>query len=412
MTVEEYIKLIIETYEEVLRDFKTSDKSCFEGLLREIISELIDSKDLSIEKQFSTVIDKYLEAVKAISKLSPGLATSLHDEKSGITVTTYNGKMSDIPNDNKISEETVFDASSLTKMFTAILLLKKQERGEIDLNRTFAEYSPLLKKIDIRIVDALKFGADIKTDGRVDIPDLTPEERIERLLNSYVNERNTFIYSDIPYMLVPLLFGQNTEEATENYLKEFYELYRDELGLLQTGYSTINMTGGIVERYDEKYVRGRIYDPKGSIFARELGLVSGHAGVTTTPVDLMKLFDQLCKGFLNEKSIKILTTTIQPHSVQLLDEEGKPKLRNNNPINVNRGMGVYINTKSLRTSDIYPGYGESAFAACGSTGTYSIFDIENGISASHLANSKSGLFHRWIGTESYTYGDENDMIPK
>lgn len=412
METEEYIKLISETYNEVIEEYHSSDKSCFEGLLIEIVSELIESKNLTAEKIFSTVIDKYLQVVKAIAKLSPGLATSLHDEKAGITVTTYNGKMSDIPNEEEVSEETVFDASSMTKMFTALLLLKKYERGEIDLNKTFADYSPLLKNIDVKIMEALKFGVNIRTEGRVDEPGLTPEERVKRLINSQVHERNTFIYSDIPYMLVPLLFGKNIEEATENYLYEFYKMFRDELGLMQTGYSTINMTGGIIEEHEEKHIKKGIYDPKGRVFAGEIGYVSGHAGVTTTVTDLRKLFNQISNGFLSAESLELLTTTIQPHSIQLLDGNNEPVLRNGNPINVNRGMGVYINTGSLRNSDIYSGYSDRAFAACGSTGTYAIFDLENGISAVHLSNSKSGLFHKWINTASYLYGDDNDKIPK
>ena len=412
MKTENYIKLIIDTFYEVIEEYQTDDKSIFENLLMEIIEELTNSEGKSAERNFSTALENYLEAVMAISKLSPGLSTSLHDEKAGITVSTYNGKMSDIPNDEEINEDTVFDVSSMTKMFTAILLLKKAEKGEIDLEKTFSDYSPLLKNIDIKIISTLKFGINIRTDGRVDEQGIDPSERIRRLLNSNVVDENTFIYSDIPYMLVPLLFGETVEEAVNNYLEEFYKLYRDELGLTNTGYSTINMTGGIVEIQDGKYIRGRIFDPKASIFEREVGYISGHAGVTTTTQDLIKLFSYLSQGFLNENSMKILTTTIRPDTIELLDKNGNQVFRNGIPVNINRGMGVYINTGSIRTGDIYQGYGMNAFAACGSTGTYSVFDIENGINAIHLSNAKSGIYHKYIDTDTYTYGDDGDKLPR
>ena len=74
-------------------------------------------------------------------------------------------------------------------------------------------------------------------------------------------------------------------------------------------------------------------------------------------------------------------------------------------------MGVYINTGSIRVSDIPDRYSDTTFAAEGSTGTYSVFDIENGLNATYLSNTKSGLFSKTINTENYTYGDENDEMP-
>ena len=217
-------------------------------------------------------------------------------------------------------------------------------------------------------------------------------------------------------MLVPLLFGKTMEEAAENDISKFYEFYRDELGLSKTGYSTINMTGGTVKSAldGEKilYSKDGLYDPKANIFEREVGYVSGHAGVTTTVRDLEKLFDRLSHGLLSEESLKTLTTTIQPESKILLDKEGKPVMRGDKQVVINHAMGVYINTGSIRVSDIPARYSDSTFAAEGSTGTYSVFDVENGLNMTYLSNVRSGLFHKWINTDDYTYGDDNDQMPK
>lgn len=413
----EYLELIKETYEEVIAKFKTSsDKKEFEDIFMDVARDLIDTKDDDSKATFEMIASDYLKSVQAISKLSPGLSTGLHDEEENITLNTYDGKMSDVPNGNQITEKSVFDASSMTKMFTSILLLKEAENGNIDLNKKFSDYSPLLSKVDVPIIDALKFGANLRTDGRLDESGLLKEEREDRFKSTFVFETDTFIYSDIPYMLVPLLFGKTMEEATENYISKFYELYRDELGLSQTGYSTINMTGGTVKSELDKeeisYSKDGLYDPKADIFEREVGYVSGHAGVTTTVRDLEKLFDCLSHGLLSEDSLKTLTTTIQPESKVLLDKEGNQVLRNGNPVNINHAMGVYINTGSIRVSDIPARYSDSTFAAEGSTGTYSVFDVENGFNMSYLSNVRSGLFHKWINTDDYTYGDDNDQMPK
>ena len=417
MEEKEYIELIKEIYEEVIDNFKTSyDKKEFQDIFLEVVKKLVDTKDEDYKTTFETITSDYIKSTQAVAKLSPGLSTGLHDSKEVITLNTYNGKMSDIPNDEEITEETVFDASSMTKMFTSILLLKEAEKGNIDLNKKFSDYSPLLSNVDVPIIDALKFGVNLRTDGRLDEPGISKEERERRFKSTFVFEKDTFIYSDIPYMLVPLLFGNTLEEATENYISKFYELYRDELGLSKTGYSTINMTGGTVQSdfngEETPYSKDGLYDPKADIFEREVGYVSGHAGVTTTVKDLEKLFDHLSHELLSEESLKTLTTTIQPESKVLLDKDENPVLRNGNQVNINHAMGVYINTGSIRISDIPARYSNHAFAAEGSTGTYSVFDVENGFNMTYLSNVRSGLFHKWINTEGYTYGDDNDKMPQ
>ncbi len=403
MKESEYLKLIRKVYENIIDEYHTSiDKSKFEPLFLDIAQNLIETKEEDYKISFDLIIENYLKSVKAISKLSPGLATGLFDIKGNILLNTYNGKVSDIPNDKEITEKTVFDSSSITKMFTAILLLKEAEKGNIDLYKTFAEYNPILSEIDVSIIDALRFGVNFRTDGRLDEPNISNEERIRRLKNTYIYERDTFIYSDIPYMLVPLLFGKTPEEGTENYLEKFYSLFRDELHLSNTGYSTINMTGGTIEvnlNNKPMYRHGGIFDSKANIFESQLGIISGHAGVTTTVEDLEKLFAHLKGGLLSDDSINILTKTVDSQP----KEEGKK---------VNHGMGIYINTGSIRVSDVPAECSDNAFVAAGSTGTYSIFDIENGFNAIYLSNVRSGIYSKWINTEDYIYGDKDDEMPK
>ena len=136
----EYLELIREEYEDVISEFKTSsDKTDFETIFPELARDLILTKDATTEDILNQLIEAYLKSVEGISKLSPGLATGLYDKKESIIINTYNGKMSDIPNEDDITEDTVFDASSITKMFTSILILKEAEKGNIDLNKTFSD---------------------------------------------------------------------------------------------------------------------------------------------------------------------------------------------------------------------------------------------------------------------------------
>ncbi len=373
------------------------------SFLKQIKSELLVTKDKEYSDAFYTIIQDYLNSLKEISILSPGLSTELYDAENEIRLNIYCGKMSDIPNDDSITEETVFDTSSMTKLFTSILLLKEQEKGNIDLNKTFADYSHILKKIDIPIIEALRFSAIIKTDKRVDEKGISKEERVKRLLSSHIVERDTYEYNDLPYMLVPFLFGNTIEEATENYIKKFFELFRDELGLEKTGYSTENMSGGIIKViYDKKnneflYSRGELYDPKARLFENEVGFITAHAGVTTTAKDLEKLFDLLKSGrVISEESIEKLVTSIRPGIFELLDENGNAIVRNNKKVNINHGMGVYINTGGLTNSTVFPAYSPNSFNAYGSTGASALFDLKNGFLVVKFSNYRSGIYHKWV----------------
>lgn len=414
MDSRQYLKLIRDTFDETLDEFDTSyEKREFDDVFTDLIHSLLETKDDDYDSIFNYLVKNYLKSVEAISKLSPGLSTGLYDEKGNIKINTYNGKMSDIPNDDEIAEDTVFDASSMTKMFTSVLLLKESERGNIDLNKKFSDYNPLLSKVDVKIIDALRFGVNLRTDGRLDEPNISKKIRVERLKSTYVFERDTFIYSDIPYMLVPLLFGKTLEEATENYLNKFYELYKDELGLSKTGYSLINMTGGTVnlDLINDIYSKDGLFDPKANMFEKQVGYISGHAGVTTTVKDLEKLFKSLSHGLLSVSSLKELITAAHDTDI-LLDKNGNEVIRNGKKVYINRGMGVYLNKGNIRISDMPSRFSPSSFASAGSTGTYCIYDISNGLNMIYLSNARSGLYSKWINTGDYTYGDNNDQIQK
>lgn len=410
----QYINIIRKSYEDVIKEYKTEKKD-FEKIFIDLTKDLLETKNQNYEIILNQLLEQYINGLKAISMLSPGLSTGLHDYKHKITINTYSGKMSDIPNDKKITAETVFDASSMTKMFTTILLLKEEEKGNIDLTKKFSDYSPLLKNLDVPIIDALKFKVEIKSKGRVDEENIDKEERIRRILSVHPVEKNTFIYSDMAYMVVPLLFGKTIEEATDNYINKFYSFFRDGLGLSKTGYSTINMTGGLVdavlkEKEDKfKYTKKGVFDPKANIITREIGLVTAHAGLTTTVEDLEKLFDLLNNNLLGKKSLEKIIE--KQNSEFLLDKNGRQIIRKDKPVRINHGMGVYISSGGVRGSDISDRYSKKAFAAEGSTGTFALFDLENGFNATFLSNIKSAVYSKLINTGKYGeyLGDENEI---
>ena len=356
-----------------------------ENILEEMI--LYINKGYTVEDIYNKIMQEYKENINEILKITPGLSTGLYDIDDNIKVNTYDGKTSDIE-DRDIDKNTVFDASSMTKLFTVLLLLKEEEKGNIDLDKKYSDYSKELKEINIPIIDSLRFLVELRTDGRIDEKNITNNEIERRFNKTYIYNINTYKYSDIPYMLVPLLFGKTKEESTENYLNIFYSTYK-EIGLDKTGYSTINMTGGRLIK--GKSIENTTFDPKANIFEKKLGYISGHAGVTTTVEDLEKLFMELKKGFLKEKTIERL-------------------IENTNNI---RSTAVYINKKNIAESPVSKELSKKAFAISGSTGSYAVFDLESGLMTSFLANIKSTTKNKKINTGNiYTFGDSSIELPK
>lgn len=374
------MKYIEQAWEDTIKDIDVNTNE----ILEEIKSYI--RKGLTEEQIYQIITDEYQKNIKEILKITPGLSTGLYDINDDIKINTYDGKISDVE-DIDINNNTVFDASSMTKLFTVLLLLKEEEKGNIDLDKKYSDYSKQLKDINIPIIDSLRFMVEYRTDGRIDEKNITKEEIERRFNKTYVYEKHKYKYSDIPYMLIPLLFGGSKEESTENYLSIFYETFR-KINLNQTGYTTINMTGGrIVENRKKEKV---IFDPKANIFEKKLGYISGHAGVTTNTEDLEKLFVALKKGFLKKSTLE-----------RLIEDCGN-----------RRATGVFINKKDISESPVPKELSTKAFAISGSTGTYAVFDLESGLMTSILSNIKSTTKNRIINTGNiYTFGDSSVEIP-
>ena len=372
-------------------DILTAWKKTIEYLdvdTNDILKEMIEyiKEGYEVKDIYNKVVYNYQIIINELLKITPGISTGLYDVNNNIKVNTYDGNVSDIEEKN-IDKQTVFDASSMTKLFTIILLLKEEEKGNIDLNKKYSDYSNYLKDINVRIIDSLRFLIELRTDGRLDEVGISKKEILKRFKNIYTYKDNTFKYSDIPYMLVPLIFGKTKEESTENYLNLFYDTFK-EIGLNQTGYSTINMTGGRIINDSNFNI---IFDPKAYIFEKKLGYISGHAGVTTTIEDLEKLFFELKRGFLKEDTLE-----------RMIEDT-----------NYNRSAAVYINRKDISSSPVPRELSRKAFAISGSTGTYAVFDLESGLMSSFLANIKSTTDNKIINTGSiYKFGDSSVIIPE
>ena len=350
--------------------------------------ELVNNMSKTPEEIYDGIIADYLKTLKGIGMLVPGLSTGIKDAKSGVSIYTYEGKTAYDGVD--IDENTRFDLASSTKLFTTIEALKLAEEGRFDFDKLVSEYkSGKYTNLNISVEKMAKFYYDLRTDGRLDDGELSFDELHRRLASTKVMKDHTFIYSDIPFIILKDLLPE-----ADWYFRKYFN---EEMNLLQTSYDRNFgvLTGG------KAFELNLVHDPKARIMEKYC-LNPGHAGIFSTSKDMVKLFDFLNKGFLSDESITRMITPALDILV-LLNSDGTVMYRKNKEgfiigaRKVNRGMGVYYkHPDGIRVNEIVDAMSDRAFAIAGFTGSWATFDLENELTANILANPLSNAKTREI----------------
>lgn len=380
MLKEEYQGIIIEEMYKIIYELVIN------GKLKEyhpIVEMFMDEKeeltsmiDKSPEEVYATIIKEYLMKVEGIAKLVPGLTTGIKDAKVGTEIYTYSGKTKE--NGEKVDEHTRFDIASVTKLFTTTLALKLSEEGKFSLDRLVSSYKGgKYKYLNIPAEEMAKYYYELRTPGRLDDV-FSKNELNKRLSETSVVKEKTFVYSDIPFIILKDIIPDSDE-----YFKKYFN---DEMKMLNTSYDYFGfLTGG------EEDELNMVHDPKARVMER-YGINPGHAGVFSTSRDLVKFSDALRNGFLSDDSLRKMITPVVK-TPMLLDENGNPIMKrdkNGNaiePINILRAMGVQIkHPEGIRVSDFPLSVSDTAFVMTGFTGSHMVVDLKNGLTTNILAN--------------------------
>lgn len=405
MEKQEYLGIITEEeyklIEELVKNGKLKEYRYLVDMFDKEKNMLVSMIDESPENIYNKIIEDYLKIVKGISMLVPGLSTGIKDSKSNVSIYTYDGKTKE--NGVNIDENTRFDLASSTKLFTAIEALKLSEDGKFDLDKLVSDYkNGKYSNLNIPVEQMAKFIYELRTDGRLDERDgkLSLEEIQKRLSSTNIAKDNTFIYSDIPFIILKDIMPKSDE-----YFKKYFN---EEMNLLETSYdrSFGNLTGG---RESELNL---INDPKARVMER-YKIYPGHAGIFSTSKDLVKLFEALDKGFLSDESITKLVTPALDTPILLNSDGSILYTKNKDGIvtgvkNVNRAFGVYYkHPEGIRANEMVDAMGDRSFAIAGFTGSWATFDLQNGLTANILANPLSNENEREmvIDNEKFTIRD-------
>lgn len=267
-------------------------------------------------------MDAAIEAAIAEQKCPGGV---LWLERNGQSYHKAFGNRAVEPAREAMTEDTIFDAASLTKVVAttpAIMLLV--ERGGVDLDAPVHQYLPEFKangKEAITIRHLMTHTSGLRP-GIPARPDWTGYEKAiglactEKPLNA---AGTVFRYSDINYILLGEVVQRVSGIMLNNFVAE--EIYAP-LRMLDTGFlpppSKLARVAPTERLESGEVLRGKVHDPT----ARRMGGVAGHAGLFTTAADLARFARMLLNlGELDgarvfkTKTVKLMTSVQSPEGV-------------------------------------------------------------------------------------------------
>ena len=209
-------------------------------------------------------------------------------------------------NGTPLTERSLFDLASLTKLFTGLAVMRLHEEGRLDLARPVTAYAPQFAHLaDVTVAQVLGFEVALTTPGRVDAQK-TPAEAQQTLFAIQPGPVTGRAYSDMHAMVLRHVVEG---AAQETLLDEVQRVILNPLGMADTFCVVPEERLRDCVRYDREHriERGRYilregleagipHDPKA---ARLYPDFAGHAGLFSTTADMVKL----CQGLLQEKVV-------------------------------------------------------------------------------------------------------------
>jgi uncharacterized protein YbbC (DUF1343 family)/CubicO group peptidase (beta-lactamase class C family) len=226
------------------------------------------------------------------------------------------GKRALVPSEEPMTEDTIFDAASLTKVVAttpAIMLLIERGKLRLDdpVNRHVTNLHP--DAADITVLHLLTHTSGL----RPGIPGTPAWKGYEHAIHLACQEKPTnppgtiFRYSDINFILLGEIVQRVSGQRLEEFVKK--EIYGP-LKMRDTGYlPSSNVLARIAptEQSEQGILRGIVHDPT----ARKMGGVAGHAGLFTTAADLARYARMLLKlgeldgaRIFKTETVKLMTT--------------------------------------------------------------------------------------------------------
>lgn len=393
--LEHYVESLIKNQNEGVNSdqqylYKKED---YYKVLKPVIEIIKTYKDCSIEEMRGILyeqsgIEGLFKSFIYEKEMAPGIVCTYGTKNHRETLVVgnrqevsldNNGRL--VPSVEEMTEDTIFDLASITKIFTSLSVLKLVEKGLIDLNEEIIKYAPQFINLKgVTIFDLLSFGMPLKTEGRIDEAN-SIEEAEHRLFTMKINNTPiTNVYTDLGAMALKYVIESVTQESyykfvSDNILKDLNmkdtHVIVPEMKLCRTVNN--NYDGKIMK--DGTYSmntgveKGIVYDPKAQVLEQSKGNLSGHAGLFSTAGDMISL----AKGLINKSVIskELLDQMVINRTGKKIEVDGVEKYIQY------FGFLCYSKHPQLENSELFHAMSGKSFASAGWTGNHLTVDPLN-----------------------------------
>jgi len=277
-------------------------------------------------------------------------------ERSGVAYTKAYGRRAVVPAPEAMTEDTIFDLASLTKVLALTpAVMQLVERGRLGLDDPVSRHLPEFTgdgKEAITVRQLLTHTSGLRPDVSLK-PEWSGTEAILRLacaekLQARPGER--LIYSDTGPILLGEVVRRLTGRPLDQYLTE--EVYKP-LRMTRTRFNPPPDWGPQIaptEVEQNRPLRGIVHDPR----ARRMGGVAGHAGLFSTASDIARF----ARMMLNRGELEGVRV-FRPETVDLMTRVQTPA-----GIEARRGLGWDIDSSYAgQRGSVFPvgGYGHTGW---------------------------------------------------
>lgn len=283
---------------------------------------------------------------------------------------------------NPLTERSIFDLASLTKLFTGLVVMRLNEEGRLALDRPVTAYAPQFAGLTgISVSQVLGFEVALTTRERVDAQK-TPEDAKRLLFGIQPGAVTGRAYSDMHAMVLKYVIEG---AAQSGWLDEVRRVLLNPLGMRET-WAVVpaeRLQDCVSCDREHRIERGRYllregiapgmpHDPKA---ARLFPDCPGHAGLFATLGDMVKL----CQGLLRERVVSRATLVeMSRNRTGFRREDGS--------YSQYLGAQCYVKHPQQYFSEIPVYESDQAIGLSGFTGHHLSVDVGTGVFALFLGN--------------------------
>ena len=397
--LEEYIKdLMINQNEGALKEQKNlfSEKDYYE-LLKPVVELVKEYKSDSPEELRDRLyqasgLAKKVEDFVYTREMTPGMVFSYGTPVFRETVVVGNKQEVSLDNEGhlvpkieKMTEDTIFDLASITKVFTSLSTLRLVKENKIKLRDEVKKYVPEFEKLDgITIFDLLSFKYPLRTDGRIE-EGKDREEADKIFKGMYVDQSKIGgkgnPYNDLDAMVLKCVIEKVTGESFYDYVDK---TILTPLGMVDSFAAVpkykldrVASTSFETKYFKEKGIvdlpirdNGIVNDGKAYIMGQPEGVLSGHAGMFSTVKDVTTLAKAIIGGqVIDEEYLEMMAK----------NRTGRMYLDDNNKEKYIQYLGFLCYSKNpiLADSEVFHAMSGKTFANGGFTGNQLTVDPIN-----------------------------------